>query len=85
MPANLTPDYERAELRCRQAGSDEERLEALREMLSLLPKHKGTEKMQADLKRRISQLRKSQARKPARSVDLFHVPKGGCEIGRAHV
>ena len=78
MPANLTPDYERAELRYRQAGSDEERIEALREMLSLLPKHKGTDKMQADLKRRISQLRKSQARKPARSVDLFHVPKGGC-------
>jgi len=77
MPANLTPDYERAELRYRQATTDPERLEALREMLSLVPKHKGTEKIQADLKRKISQLRKSEARKPAHGPDLFHVPKGG--------
>lgn len=53
MPANLTPEYEKADLRYRRAGSDEERLEALEEMLAAIPKHKGTEKMQADLKRRL--------------------------------
>jgi hypothetical protein len=45
MPANLTPEYEKAELRYRQATSDDERLAALQAMLSAIPKHKGTEKM----------------------------------------
>jgi len=78
MPANLTPEYEKAEQRLREATSDEAKLEALQEMLSTIPKHKGTEKMQADIKRRISQLRKAAARRPAaRGPDPFHVPKGG--------
>jgi hypothetical protein len=42
MPANLTPEYEKAELRYRQATSDDERLAALQAMLSAIPKHKGT-------------------------------------------
>lgn len=78
MPANLTPEYEKADAAFRQAASDEERLDALREMLRSIPKHKGTEKMQADLKRRISQLRKTQGKKGARrGPDPFHIPKGG--------
>lgn len=77
MPANLTPDYERAEERYRQAQTDEERLEALREMYATVPKHKGTEKLQADLKRRISQCRKTVARKPSRGPDPFHIPRSG--------
>jgi hypothetical protein len=54
MPANLTPQYKEAEERFRKATTREEKLVALREMLSLLPKHKGTEKMQADIRRRIA-------------------------------
>ena len=77
MPANLTPDYERADRRYREATTDEQRLEALREMFATIPKHKGTEKLQADLKRRISQFRKAVARKPAKGVDPFHVPRAG--------
>ena len=78
MPANLTPDYERAERRYRQAATDEERLEALREMLATIPKHKGTEKIQADIKRRMSQLRKAQAAKgPGHGIDPFYIPKSG--------
>ena len=78
MPANLTPEYEKAEKRYRGAATDEEKLEALREMLRAIPKHKGTDRMQGDIKRRISQLRKSAGKKGAsRSVDPFHVPKGG--------
>ncbi len=53
MAANLTPQYRDAEERHRAASSPEDRLAALREMLVLLPKHKGTEKLQADHKRRI--------------------------------
>ena len=78
MPANLTPEYEKADQRYREAGADEEKLIALQEMLSKIPKHKGTDHMQADIKRRISQLRKTMAKKgPSRGVDLFHMPKGG--------
>jgi len=57
MPANLTPIYKEAEERYKAAKTDEERLACLVEMLSVLPKHKGTEKIQADLKTRISKLK----------------------------
>ncbi len=78
MPANVTPEYEKAERRFREADSDAEKLDALQEMLSTIPKHKGTEKMQADIKRRISQLRKSAAKPSAqRGPDPFHIPKSG--------
>ena len=78
MPANLTPEYERAERVYREASTDEDRLEALREMLRTIPKHKGTEKMQADIKRRISRLRKAEGKKgPRKALDPFQIPKGG--------
>ena len=78
MPANLTPEYERAELHYRQATSDDERLAALQAMLSAIPKHKGTEKMQADLKRRISQLRREEQKAAhGKGPDPFHIPRSG--------
>ncbi len=54
MPANLPPQYVKAEEEYRQASSPADRLEALRELFRLLPKHKGTEKLQSDLKTKIS-------------------------------
>ncbi len=54
MPANLPPQYGKAEDDFRKAASPPARLDALREMFRLLPKHKGTEKLQADLKQKIS-------------------------------
>lgn len=63
MPANLTPEYLDAEERFKKASKHEEKLAALEEMLRLIPKHKGTEKMQADLKRRLSRFRKQAAEK----------------------
>jgi hypothetical protein len=56
MPANLPPQYKEAEQRYRGAKSQAEKLDALREMMALLPKHKGTEKLQADLRHRVSKL-----------------------------
>ncbi|MFB3907388.1 MAG: GTPase [Candidatus Eisenbacteria bacterium] len=60
MPANLTPQYQAAEERYRKAETLEEKIEALREMLALIPKHKGTEKLQADIKRRLSKCQEEQ-------------------------
>ena len=57
MPANLTPQYREAEERYRQAVTPEEKLVALNEMMAIIPKHKGTEHMRADIKRRISKLK----------------------------
>lgn len=56
MPANLTPQYHSAEERYKAASTPEEKLAALKEMIALLPKHKGTEKIHANLKKRLSKL-----------------------------
>lgn len=79
MPANLTPDYRAAEQRFRAARSIPERLAALQEMLSTIPKHKGTEKMQADIKSRIARLRDASKRKSgtARQKPFWHVDREG--------
>lgn len=63
MPANLTADYMAAEKRFKAAVTPQEKVDALQEMLRTIPKHKGTEKMQADIKRRLSQMRKEAQKK----------------------
>lgn len=79
MPANLTPDYLAAEARFREAVTIEEKLAALDEMYATIPKHKGTEHMRADIKRRISKLRSKaqQSTKRGKRFDEFHVEKQG--------
>ncbi len=67
MPTNVTAEYKKAEQAFRQARDPHERLECLKEMLRTLPKHKGTEHLQADIKTRIRQL----------SDDLVGAKKGG--------
>ena len=57
MPANLTPQYLEAERRFREAKSIEEKLAALDEMMAVIPKHKGTEHLRGDLKRRYAKLK----------------------------
>ncbi len=56
MPANLSPEYKKAEAAFRAAREPRERLECLREMLRTIPKHKGTDHLQADIKGRIKEL-----------------------------
>jgi ribosome-interacting GTPase 1 len=78
MPANLTPDFQAAEKRYKAAATPQEKIAALEEMLSTIPKHKGTEKMQADIKRRLSQQRKESQKKggPSKSTGI-HIKKSG--------
>lgn len=66
MPANLPPQYVSAEGRLRSARDPAEKVSILEEMWALLPKHKGTDKIQADLKRRISRLREDAERGASR-------------------
>ena len=56
MPANLSPEYKRAEQAFRLAREPRERLDCLKEMLRTIPRHKGTEHLQADIKSRIREL-----------------------------
>ena len=72
MAANLTPEYLEAEKRFKSARTTDEKVEALERMLATIPRHKGTEKLQADLKRRLSKLRAGQQRRPVSRVGLMH-------------
>ena len=56
MPANLPPEYMAVEAAFRKARDPREPLEWLREMLRTIPKHKGTDHLQGDIKRRIKEL-----------------------------
>lgn len=75
MPTNVTPEYKKAEEAFRQAREPKDRLACLKEMLRTIPKHKGTEHLQADIKSRIKQL----------SEDLTGPRKGGSRTGPTHV
>lgn len=56
MPTNVSPEYKKAEAAYRAAREPAERLTHLREMLRTIPKHKGTEHLQGDIKSRIKDL-----------------------------
>jgi len=75
MPTNVTPDYKKAEEAYRKAREPKERLDCLREMFRTIPKHKGTEHLQADIKTRIKQL----------TEELAGPKKGGRRSGPSHV
>ncbi len=77
MPANLPPTYHAAEDRFRAAVTQEEKIAALEEMLRLVPKHKGTEKLQGDLKSRLAKLRRRPRKKAGGRGFTHHVPKEG--------
>src|SRR5690606_34872969 len=74
MPANLSPEYKRAEQAYRAAQDERERLQCLKEMLRTIPKHKGTEHLQADIKSRIKQL----------TDELSGPRKGAARTGPVH-
>ncbi len=80
MPANLTPQYAQAEEEYKQAKTAEEKLAALKKMYATLPKHKGTEKLQAELKAKISQTKEEiehERHSPKKGGVSYKVPKQG--------
>ena len=81
MPANLTPDYHRAEVEYKQTSTPQERVEGLKKMLAAIPKHKGTDKMQADLKKRLAQAREEVQKAGKKKGFSVKVEKeGGAQI-----
>jgi ribosome-interacting GTPase 1 len=77
MPANLPPQYFDAEKRYRQAKTPEDKIEALEVMLAIMPKHKGTDHLYGDLRRRIAKLTEEAERKAATSRTSFYIRKEG--------
>jgi len=79
MPTNLPPEYYEAEERFRAAGSAEEKVGCLEEVLTTIPKHKGTDKLRADLRRKLSKLKTGldTKKKGARHASVYHIEKEG--------
>lgn len=79
MPANLPPQYFEAEKRYRRARDIPERIEALEEMLSIMPKHKGTDKLRAELRSKIAKLMEASEKKPliGRKGSAYYIRKEG--------
>ena len=65
MPANLPPQYFEAEKRYRVARDPEAKIEALQAMLAIMPKHKGTDKLHAELRRKIAKFSQEAEKKYA--------------------
>lgn len=79
MAANLTPQYLKAEEAYRRAATSEEELKWLEVMLREMPKHKASEKLQADLKQKISRAKKEAEaeRKSGKKTHGVRIPRQG--------
>ena len=79
MPANLPPQYFETKRKLKTAKTPQEKIALLEELLSLVPKHKGTEKLQALLKTKIAKLRSAAQKRPAiaKHGPAFRIEKAG--------
>jgi uncharacterized protein len=80
MAVNLTPQYLEAEAAYKRAKTAEERLECLKKMWSLVPKHKASEKLQAELKTKLSDAREEVEREkksPKKAGVSYKIPRQG--------
>jgi ribosome-interacting GTPase 1 len=77
MPANLTPQYLEAERNYRTAKTPLEKIAFLEEMLSVMPKHKGTDHLRADIRTKIAKLTQSLDKKTATQRASMIIEKVG--------
>jgi ribosome-interacting GTPase 1 len=92
MPTNLPPDYFNVEEKYRTARSVEDKIAYLEQMMAIVPKHKGTDHLRADLRRRLSQLntdKQSHKGGASRQASVFHIDREGAGqvvlVGQANV
>lgn len=80
MPANLPPQYFEAEKRYRCAKTPQERIKALEDMLSIMPKHKGTDRLRAELRTKIAKFYDEAQKRPfigRKGSLLYYIKKEG--------
>jgi ribosome-interacting GTPase 1 len=81
MPANLPPQYFDAEKTFREAKDPMEKIAALEEMLAIMPKHKGTDHLRAELRTRIAKLNQLAAKKSgARRASMAIEKEGAAQV-----
>jgi small GTP-binding protein len=81
MPTNLPPHYFEAEKRLRAAKTAEDKIMALEEMLAIMPKHKGTDHLKADLRRKIARLsQEAEKRSGARRASMLVEKEGAAQV-----
>ncbi len=74
MPTNLPPNYYSIDKRFKEATSDSEKIICLEEMMSIIPKHKGTDKLRANIRKRLSKIRNaSQSKKSGGKKDSAYI------------
>ena len=77
MPANLPPQYFEAEKKFRLAKNPADKITAVEEMLAIMPKHKGTDHLRADLRRKIARLTQVSEKKAATQRASMLIDKEG--------
>jgi len=77
MPANLPPQYFEAEKKFRLAKNPADKITAVEEMLAIMPKHKGTDHLRAELRRRIAKLTQVSEKKAATQRASMLIDKEG--------
>jgi small GTP-binding protein len=80
MPANLPPTYFEEEKRLRDAKNPDDKIAIVERMLAIVPHHKGTDHLIAQLRAKISKLREERERRPQaqRKLDLlYNIKKEG--------
>jgi len=81
MPANLPPQYFEAERRFRLAKDPAEKIEVLEEMLAIMPKHKGTDHLRAELRSKIARLTQALGKKAAtRRASMIIEKEGAAQV-----
>jgi small GTP-binding protein len=76
MPANLPPQFFELQKKLNRTKEVQEKIEILQEMLAICPKHKGTERVQEEIKKKIAKLKKTQPKKLKRE-EIYFVKKEG--------
>ena len=79
MPANLPPQFYQLEREYREKKTIKEKIEVLKKMYAIMPKHKGTDKLQAEIKARISKLKEEleNEKKRGGKRSFIHIEKEG--------
>lgn len=89
MPVNAGAEYFNAQKRYQEAKTLDDRIEALQEMIKEAPTHKGAEKLRAQLRKKLAQLKKEAMKsKKAGAKPRFSIRKEGsaqvCVIGQTN-
>ncbi|MBA4393764.1 MAG: GTP-binding protein, partial [Desulfobacca sp.] len=80
MPANLPPQFYEVEKKLREARTPAEKIGVIEELLTIIPKHKGTEHLRGDYKKRLAKLREEQIQKKAKvksGADFWQIEREG--------